>query len=332
MALSKLELILNALEGKPVDRVPVAFWHHFLPDAIGANSYLHPELEAVSLLGHRRFIDRFKPDLALIMTDGFFAYPGPYLKEPTPENLKALKPLPSDHEFFERQLHFARTLNELYGGEIPLFYNLFSFAGTFSFTQPNHATAGRRLTDLITGSRDAVLHAEAVVSCDIARLASRLITEAGITGIFFSIQNNALSGVNAELSRTVLAPGEKRILDTARKAGGRIILHLSSHDGQRNNLTWYQDYDFDALNYAASVEKVTLGSARKLFKGRTVIGGFDSSCTGVLHLGNEDAIKATVRALLREAGRTGIILGADGALPRNINLQHLQWVREAVQP
>ena len=44
MAQSKKELVLAAMDNKPVDRVPSGFWFHFLDDEIHSDSFQHPEL------------------------------------------------------------------------------------------------------------------------------------------------------------------------------------------------------------------------------------------------------------------------------------------------
>ena len=77
------------------------------------------------------------------------------------------------------------------------------------------------------------------------------------------------------------------------------------------------------------VEKLPLERGKELFGGRAVIGGFGNTKADLLYTGNEAVIKAAARSLLAKAGRTGVILGADCTVPGDIDLRHLEWVREA---
>ena len=62
--MTKAERILNKLEGKPADRVPVCFWHHFGP--------LAPE---ETVRSHIRWLNESGTDLLKMMCDEFFTYP-----------------------------------------------------------------------------------------------------------------------------------------------------------------------------------------------------------------------------------------------------------------
>ena len=42
MTQRKKDLVLAAMDGKPVERVPSGFWFHFLDDEIHANAFEHP--------------------------------------------------------------------------------------------------------------------------------------------------------------------------------------------------------------------------------------------------------------------------------------------------
>ena len=84
-------------------------------------------------------------------------------------------------------------------------------------------------------------------------------------------------------------------------------------------------------NFAAAVEGVSLSQGKQLFGGKAIIGGFANTANGVLYKGTKEQIQAETRKLLADAGRTGVILGADCTVPRDIDLEHLEWVRESAQ-
>lgn len=59
-----------------------------------------------------------------------------------------------------------------------------------------------------------------------------------------------------------------------------------------------------------------------------MIGGFDNVKEGLLYSGTRLEIEAYVEKLLAEAGREGVIIGADCTVPSDIDMERLKWVRE----
>jgi uroporphyrinogen decarboxylase len=119
------------------------------------------------------------------------------------------------------------------------------------------------------------------------------------------------------------------VLDAANTAGGRNILHICGYAGVRNNLPAWADYPAQAFSWASQVEGVSLGQGKALFGGRAVIGGFANVSGALLETGSREEIEAFAARLLDEAGRTGVILGADCTVPSAIDLERLEWVRLA---
>ena len=117
MKVSRRDLIAKVFNNEKADRVPVGFWHHFLGDEVGADAFAHPELTDKVLAGQADFYKAFQPDLIKIMTDGYFGYPIDELKKPvsSPLDLKDIKPLGRDSDWFRFQIGYARKLVSLYG-------------------------------------------------------------------------------------------------------------------------------------------------------------------------------------------------------------------------
>lgn len=185
-------------------------------------------------------------------------------------------------------------------------------------------TDGRALVAL-----DAVKKGLDIISGDLAKLARRVIEEAGVTGIYLSLQN--LQGVSRETYDAILAPGEKAILEAANAVSDYQILHICGYAGHRNDLSWYTDYPAKAINWAAVVEGVPLEEGKRLFGGKAVIGGFGNLDNEILYTGTKEEIQAETKRLLAAAGRTGVILGADCTVPRDTDWKHFEWVREAAK-
>lgn len=332
MAENKKQLVLAAMDGKDVARVPSGFWFHFLDDEVGADAFRDPSLTKHLLAGEKTYIEGFRPDFVKIMTDGFFHYRSEQVEQAREvRQLRGLKPLADDDPWFTAQLAYAKELTRSYGDDIAMFYNIFAANTTFRFMQPVWEQGEALLVSFIQEDRETVKEAFDVLSTDLARLSTRLIKEAGVTGIYFSLQNLLGDGITRAVYDEVLAPGEKKILAAANAASDYNILHICGYAGHRNDLSWYEDYDAKTINWAAIVEGIPLEEGQKRFAGRAVLGGFGNLASEVLYKGTKEAITAETHRLLAAAGRRGVILGADCTVPRDMDWKHLEWVREAAR-
>lgn len=99
--LDRKQLVLDAMDNKPVERVPAGFWFHFLADEIHSNAFEQPELTEQVLAGEIKYIEESQSDFVKIMTDGFFPYTSEsFLAAKTSEDLKHLQPPPKDDKWF----------------------------------------------------------------------------------------------------------------------------------------------------------------------------------------------------------------------------------------
>ena len=332
MAEDKKALVLDALAGKPVSRVPVGFWFHFLADEIKSDAFREPSLTDTVLAGEREYIEASQPDFVKIMTDGFFPYPNPQVADARSlKDFEGLTPLSDDSPWFTQQLAYAKALTSRYGGQLAFFYNLFCAGTILKFMQPDPSQGDAFLASLIQEDAARAREVFDIISGDVAKLARRLIEEAGVTGIYFSLQNLNAEGITRELYEETLGAGERKVLTEAQAASDTNILHICGYDGHRNDLSWYVDYPARAVNWAVTVEDVSLSEGRKLFGNRTVLGGFGNLSSSVLYSGTRDEVEAETRRLLADAGRQGVILGADCTVPRDIDRERFHWVRDAAR-
>ena len=190
MTQSKKELVLAAMDNKATDRVPVGFWFHFLKDEIHSNSFEHPEFIEELFQGQTKYIDTAKPDFVKIMTDGFFPYENKTVQHlETAEDFKHIQPLADDDPWFTTQIAYAKRLTDKYGADLAMFYNVFCAGTTIKFMRDDISTSEEYLAQLVREDPQAVRQGLDVISGDLAKLAKRLITEGGVTGIYLSLQN-----------------------------------------------------------------------------------------------------------------------------------------------
>jgi uroporphyrinogen decarboxylase len=230
-----------------------------------------------------------------------------------------------------RQIEYAKKITDRFGDEVATFYNIFCAGTILKFMQPDLAASEEFLASLVREDKEAVREAFDVISSDIAKLAVRLVKEANVTGIYFSLQNLIGEGIDRAVYDYVFAPGEKKVLAAVKEVSDYNILHICGYAGHRNDLSWYTDYDVKAVNWAAVVEGIPLEEGRKLFPNKALIGGFCNLPSSVLYKGSKAEIQAETKRIIENAGRVGVILGADCTVPRDTDWQHFEWVREAAK-
>ena len=73
--MSKKELVLRAIRGETVERIPVGFWLHYVTQEEKELGLDNPAVVAKSIKGHQHYVEEISPDFVKIMSDGFFRYP-----------------------------------------------------------------------------------------------------------------------------------------------------------------------------------------------------------------------------------------------------------------
>lgn len=320
--MSKRELVLNAFNNQEVERVPVGFWFHFAADAFFDSS---EETVKRNIAGHQKYVDEFHPDFLKLMSDGFFGYPNEAIKKiKTAADLDRIEKEDAG-KWIQGQVDLVRELTGRFQKEVASFYNIFAPATYLSLLLE---AAGNELTvaQLAKENPKGLARVLDLIAKDVALLSRRVIAEGGADGIYLSVRN--IDGVGKEDYLNVIAPSELAVLENANAVSRYNILHICGYEGHRNDLSTYVDYPARIVNWAVTVENVSLSEGKKLFGGKAVIGGFNNTTDGVLYKGSKEEIEAETARLIADAGTTGVILGADCTIPSDTPLEHLSWVRE----
>lgn len=327
---NKKQLVLDALNNKATERVPVGFWFHYTKNEMLPVSE-NPEMRKQNLDGHKKFVQEFKPDFVKLMSDGYFFEPktAKFLHNvKSAKELYELKPVSKDDSWITEQVSLVKELTSSFGNEVLTFYNIFAPATAFKWIVEG---ADKKLAQFIKEDKYAVLYALSVIAKNTQAVAEAVITEGKADGIYLSVQTIQDAFVGPDLYAEVISPSELSVLNAAIGAGGKNILHVCGYEGARNNLSLFKNYPANAVNFASVVEGVSLAEAKKIFGGKTIIGGFANTTDGILFSGIKEEIQAETKRILKDSGRTGIILGADCTIPRSTDLQHLEWIREAAE-
>lgn len=326
MSINK-ENVIKAFRGEAVDRIPVGFWFHYLHDGSKFNAGLEdPEVMEINLAGARKFKADFDPDFVKIMTDGYFFIPsvGSKVEDIRVDETRI-------EAYTQDFVKLIKGYREIYGEDTFLSANFFSPLNIIS------TAASKALGDGATYVRNALQNHPQDVLDAANRLADGIIGviqasvgEGLADGIYLSV-NTLGNTIPEDVYKAYLAPAEARIIAAANALSQDNILHICGYQGSRNNLHIFQDYDVEVINWAVYAEHFGLKEGKEFFHNKAVIGGFGNTTGDLLYTGTKEEIIAETRKIVEDVGRSGVIVGADCTVPSDIDIERLQWVREALQ-
>lgn len=331
--MTKRERFRHFLNNEPVDRVPVAFFHHFIPFSDFGKGLEDDTVFERNIEGHRLARKLFDPDIAKIMNDSLFFMPLDVSFVEKAADLQKVEPVSMGSPFVRRSLELTKRVRELYDGPDapPVFVT--SCSPTFVLRNsmsvdgmPNVGGDESRIKGFIEEDPGAISAAVRALAEGIAEFNRLLITQAGVDGIYLSVNNQA-NFFPEDIFSTYIAPHEKAVLDSANQLSQENLLHICGMAGRANNLALFADFKAAAYNWAVHAEGVSLAQGKKLFGGRAVFGGFQQ--TGPIYQGTREELELAVQSILEENGQLGIGLGADCTVPADIDDTRLAWVQAA---
>jgi uroporphyrinogen decarboxylase len=322
--MTKRALIENVINNNRVDRIPVGFWFHYLDEDEFCSGYKNDALIEKNYLGHKKFIRGFQPDMVKIMSDGFFGYPDDAFPEiHAPEDFTKIAVLPEGHAWIHKQVELTKRIRDLQG-DTAYFYNIFSPVSTLK----NILTVPKFL-EFFRADPEAVSVGIRNIAKGLSALAKSVVSDGGADGIYFSAQNVDSEKIPVEQYKRLVSPWDKSVLSSAEGVGGRNILHICGYTGGKNDLHEWEGYDAAIYNWATAVDGVSPAKGKAMFHGKPVLGGFANTKDALLNTGSKEEIKSFTQQLIHETGTQGFILGADCTVPSDINIERLEWVREA---
>ena len=316
--MNKRERVWAAMHLQPVDRPPVGFWFHFPPEKAQG---------AACVQAHLDYYNTVDVDMVKIMCDGFFDYPNPVAKRvKEPADWYAMQPLGADSPFIRDQVARAKAVKAGLRDDMIVIYNVFAPFSTLRFG------AGDALVmDHLRRDPDAIAYALRIVAQDARTLCELLVKEAGIDGVYYCVQGGEKNRFTPEEYRRYVAPSDLDVLNFAQSLSDLNVLHCCGWAGDPNNIEVWQDYPVRTVNWACYIEKMDLPEGKKFFAGKCVLGGFDNRPGGVLFSGTRAQVIRETKQLVRSAGTTGVILGADCTLPAAIDTARIGWVVDALR-
>lgn len=330
------EAVLRAFHNEIEETVPVSFWHHFAPSGFVDGLQDDHHTYDLNVHGHEAYYQALDLDFVKTMLDGYYVDPVLLPDQPkTWTMLREVQPIQADDRWISEQLSLAKAQVQAAQGKLT-FYTVFSPLTMFKWSLMDHATAptdagDHCLADLYEADSTALKRLLAQIGEDLAKLI-RQLPPTGITGIYYSTQSIQDDRVKtADFFHAVIEPVDLAVIEAINDAFALNILHVCGLHGATNDLRLYKDYPLQVVNWATHVDGYSLAEGKKLFGDKPVLGGFGDGTQDILYAGTKAEIQAETRRLIQEAGRTGVIIGADCTVPRDTPLDHIRWVQEAAR-
>ena len=318
--MTKRDRVIHAIKGLEVDAVPVSFSVHFPKD----QKFGEAAVEA-----HLRFFRETDTDILKLMNENLTPDMGAIQ---TPEDWKQVKTMTMQDSYMQDQMELAKRVLDL---SDPDAFRIGTLHGICASTihpiehRYGYVEVRQMLCEHLRQNKGPVLDAMkriADVQCGLARS----YVEAGMDGVYYA----ALGGENRfftdEEFAEYIEPFDKQIMAAIREAGGTVMLHICK-DGL--NMERYASYGplADVVNWGVYEAPYSLEEGKKLFAGCAILGGLAHDRGSVLYNGNEEQIRAAVKALIEENGKEKFIIGADCTMPGDIPYAKLRAVVEAAR-
>ncbi|MEL4860083.1 uroporphyrinogen decarboxylase family protein [Pseudoflavonifractor phocaeensis] len=331
--MTKRERFMNFLESKPVDRVPVAFFHHFCPPNEWGRGMENSEAFERNIIGHKLAREKFDPDVIKIMNDTLMIMPVDVSGVKCAADLRSVHAPSLDSDFAKKTLELTTRVRAFYAdSDAPVYATGFSPSMVLRNSLGGGGVPGEtdesRLLGYMAEDPEAVAAAIRNIGDDIAAINEMLIKQGGVDGIYFSVSNQN-GFFTDDFYRTYVAPAEREVMAKANKLSKINLLHICGYHGRANNLALFLDFDAAAYNIAVFAEGVSLSAGKRLLGGKPVFGGFAQDT--VIYKGTKEEVKAATWKILDECGQIGVMIGADCTVPNDIDDSRLNWVREAAE-
>lgn len=320
--MNKRERVEAFFRNEETDYVPACFWRHYIPELERGEDVAE---------AHLKFYRETDLDLVKISSDGFFGWPAKALEDLTDVSaLYHIEHVPAEHPFIRGQIERAKKIVQALDGECFTLYTTFCPMSLFRLQ-----VGWDKMMECIRRDPKAVMHACDVIAEDQKKLIEGLLREAGVDGLFYSVQNAEMTRFTPEEYREWVRPSDRKILDYANSLSRYNVLHCCGWDadeaGTHNHMESWQDYPAGAVSWAAYVDRLDTAGIRAFFGGMPAWGGFDNRSCGLLYRGTKQEIMEETGRLVAENGRKGYMLGPDCSLPTDVDIEHIKWVVEAAR-
>lgn len=312
--MTRTERVRATLRGDEVDRIPVAFWHHFQPDGSGRRQ---------AELTLQFFDEQFDLDICKVMPDIPYPFPRRSIREAG--DWRLLEPLDRKRSpFVQQRLRTIEHLRDELGDDTPIVVTVFSPLTEALYFAADHETFFRHLREA-----PAIVHTALDTIAQNLAEAMELYLVAGADGVFFSLQGamheDQAGGLGEARYREFGKPYDLKALRGAGD-GWLNILHLHGEGGLL--LDTVLDYPFDVLNWSDRLTGVSLREVRAKTD-KCLMGGWHEF--GALANGPLEGIRAEAEDAIAQTGGRKFILANGCSVPDDTPERWLEAARDIAE-
>lgn len=313
--MNKRERVIAAFHGEETDHVPVCMWKHVPPELWDNDeAFIQNQLDAYK---------NTDVDFVKLSADKFFCWPAPVLDGITSaKELYNIRPLGPDHPYIRNQIERTKKIISRLNGECVALYLVFA---PLSYLRLQ--VGYPMMMQLIREDPEAMKYACDVIADDVKALAKGIIEEAGVDGIFYSVQNGEENRFTYEEYRNWVTPSDKKVLDYINTLSDMNAIHFCAWEEIPNRLSVWADYHAPVISWSRYIDMEDIEQAKQHFQA-TVWGGFDNRPGTLIYTATKEELEAEVRSLIRQGGKKGYILGADCSIHDELDEERIRWVAE----
>jgi uroporphyrinogen decarboxylase len=302
--MDKRELLAATIAGEATGRVPCGFWNLFPDDCKFGDS---------SIRVHKEYFEATGVDVFKVMNEHMYRLDREIFHAEDWRKVRRQKFGDTPYVGFIEEF---KAIRKEIPSEVPMFATLHGVlvSGYHATEDPgDFSNPNNKVSSHLKEDPESVCAGLRTIAETLVELAVRL-KQAGVDGIYYA----ALGGERYRFTRNTLEksviPLDSYVIDAIRDAGLLSILHICKDKVQ---LPSYGSVNADIVNWAVHECEYSLAEGRKIFPGKTLLGGFDDR-SGILVEGTADQIAAEAEKILSGAGRERFIFGADCTLPDDI--------------
>lgn len=315
--MTKRERVMAAIRKETVDFVPTSFTLHF-NEKTGK--------EAVE--AHLKFFEETDTDIIKIMNENLVPDAGEIRR---PEDWNKIPTYSLKDSFMQSQLDMVKAIMEKADPEAFSVGTLHGICA--SAIHPIEARYGYEpVRELFCAhmreNKAPMLEAFKRITDGMCQLALAY-KELGLDGIYYAALGGERHYFTDEEFAEAMEPFDKQILQVSKEAGNVNVLHMCKNNLNMNRYASYADL-VDIVNWGVYEADFSLEEGRKLFPGKTIMGGL-ANRSGVMVDGTIEELKAESKRIVQEFGKEGFILGADCTLPTEIEYSRIKAITEAMK-
>jgi len=309
--MSRLARFRAAVNGWPVDRVPVSAWIHLGTEHLSAQE---------SAWLHERWFRAYGWDVLKVMNDEHFDVPAHWLRLERPGQIRELAAAVTDTApCFSKQQACLNALYQAVGEEVPLMDSGYS---------PWHMVLrhiGHDQADMLCAHPVETTHLLQTV-CEAVCAHVQSLSALGVTAYFHAthgaVPQSQPKGISEDVFQRFVKPYDLAVLEAAK--GLVRVLHVHGHGVELARLN---GYPFEVLHLSDRAPTNPDLSQLRQWTGRCLMGGVDETGFTAASLGQ---LQSQLDNAVAQIGRQGLVLAPGCALPSSSSARSLRHLAAQV--